>query len=249
MKQLTAYVVDGHEVRIRPAPVERQWMDDSDQRFAYRCLPLNIANAHGWEILCTGAFSAIWDGRPSIDAVHVKARPLGSTPPAISHFGSGALTFHIPCLFQTEPGVDLFVTGPLNRPKDGIAPLSGVIETDWSPYTFTMNWKFTRPNHRIHFEADEPFCHMFPLQRGALEDVTPVIRNLSDAPDLEHEFKLWSERRNAFNAELADPASKAAQEKWQKGYFKGKQPSGGPGSPTHYSRLRLKSFHKKEPDN
>jgi len=143
MKQLTAYIIDGHDVRIRPAPVERQWMDDSDRRFAYRCLPLNIANAHGWELLCTTAFSAIWDGGKSLDSVHVTVGP-DATPSAISHFGSGILTFHVPCLFRTDPGIDLYATGPVNRPKDGIAALSGIIETDWSPYTFTMNWLFTR---------------------------------------------------------------------------------------------------------
>ena len=42
-------------------------------------------------------------------------------------------------------GWNTFVTGPMNGIKDGIAPLSGVIETDWSPYSFTMNWRFTRP--------------------------------------------------------------------------------------------------------
>jgi hypothetical protein len=42
-------------------------MGDSDRRFAYRCLPLNFANAHGWELLCTTAFSVIWDGRESLD--------------------------------------------------------------------------------------------------------------------------------------------------------------------------------------
>jgi len=36
MKSLTAYVIDGHDVRIRPAPVERDWMDSTDERFAYR---------------------------------------------------------------------------------------------------------------------------------------------------------------------------------------------------------------------
>ena len=45
--KLTAYVVDGHTVDIRPAPADREWMDNIDQRFAYRCLPLSIANAHG----------------------------------------------------------------------------------------------------------------------------------------------------------------------------------------------------------
>ena len=243
MNQLIAYVIDGHDLRIRPAPVEREWMDDTDQRFAYRCLPLNIANAHGWEILCPQAFSAIWDGRTGIDAIRIKAK-AGVGPSAISHFGGGILTFHIPCLFRTEPGVDLFATGPINRPKDGIAALSGIIETDWSPYTFTMNWKFTRPNQRVHFEVDEPFCHLFPLARGSLESLTPEIRSLSANPELDREYRIWSESRNVFNAALADPASKAAQEKWQRTYFQGVCPSGAPGPDGHRSRLRLRPFAK-----
>ncbi|MFI4960960.1 MAG: DUF6065 family protein, partial [Hyphomicrobiales bacterium] len=60
--KLTVYIVDGHTVDIRPAPADREWMDNIDQRFAYRCLPLSIANAHGWEILCAAGFTAVWDG-------------------------------------------------------------------------------------------------------------------------------------------------------------------------------------------
>jgi len=242
MKRLTAYVIDGHELHIRPAPVERQWMNNTDQRFAYRCLPLNIANAHGWEILCATAFSAIWDGRANRDAIHIRTRPHGTASQATSHFGSGVLTFHIPCLFRTDPAIDLFITGPLNQPKDGIAPLSGIVETDWAPYTFTMNWKFTRSNQRVHFEAGEAFCHVFPLARGVLESVTPDIRKLSEEPDLECEFKAWSEGRSHFNADLANPDSKAVQEKWQKAYFRGVGPSGSPGPDGHRSRLRLQPF-------
>ena len=36
------------------------------------------------------------------------------------------------------------VTGPFNQPKDAIQPLTAIVETDWAPFTFTMNWKFTR---------------------------------------------------------------------------------------------------------
>jgi hypothetical protein len=42
----------------------------------------------------------------------------------------------------------------LNSPKDGIAPLTGVIETDWLPYPFTMNWQMTRPGS-VRFDKDE----------------------------------------------------------------------------------------------
>ncbi|NTS30635.1 hypothetical protein HQ945_05155 [Phyllobacterium sp. BT25] len=245
MTKLIAYVIDGHDFRIRPAPPDRDWMDGSDQRFAYRCLPLNIANAHGWEIMCNASFSAMWNGHPTTEAIHFRSRD-GKPLPAISHFGRGILTFHVPCLFQTDPGVDLFATGPINRPKDGIAPLTGIIETDWSPYTFTMNWQFTRPGVRVHFSADEPFCHIFPVKRGELEVITPTVQALSTQPELEREYLLWSSGRGQFNAALSDPASKAAKEKWQKSYFQGVCPSGEPAPGGHQSKLRLRAFkHEK----
>ena len=50
--KVTAHVLDGHTLDIRPAPREREWMDRTDQRYADRCLPLDMANAHGWELLC-----------------------------------------------------------------------------------------------------------------------------------------------------------------------------------------------------
>lgn len=239
--ELTAYVIDGHDVQIRPAPVERPWMDDTDQRFAYRCLPLNIANTYGWEILCPAGFSATWDGGNTKDAITITPMP-GQAPPALSHFGHGVLTFQVPCLFQTGRGMDLYVSGPVNRPKDGIAPLSGIIETDWSPYTFTMNWLFTRPHHEVRFEAGEPFCHLFPVRRGEIEDFSPVVRKLSENPDLEREHKLWVENRNAFNADLNTPGSKAVQDGWQKTYFRGMKPSGEPAPVEHRSRLRVQPF-------
>jgi len=34
--------------------------------------------------------------------------------------------------------------GPPNWPKDGVYPLSGLVETDWLPFPFTMNWQMTR---------------------------------------------------------------------------------------------------------
>jgi hypothetical protein len=91
--KLTAYVLDGHTIDIRPAPVDRDWMDKIDQRFAYRCLPLSIANAHGWEILCAAGFTAVWDGGRALDALMVITDD-GDIALALSHFGFGVLTFH-----------------------------------------------------------------------------------------------------------------------------------------------------------
>ncbi len=219
-------------------------MEATSERFAYRCLPLSIANAHGWEILCPSGFVASWNGKPELEGIGMLADP-GAPCPAVSHFGSGILTFHIPCLFRTEPGYDLLVQGPVNRPKHGIAALSGVIETDWSPYTFTMNWIFTRPDTAVRFEKGEPFCHLFPVERGALEEVEPELRRLSDAPELKRSYEAWTENRNRFNADLSLPGSEARAEKWQKLYHRGLNPDGESGTaPDHRTRLRLKPFCK-----
>ena len=170
-------------------------------------------------------FSAQWNGFADKSAIRITPE-LGTVSPAISHFGHGVLTFHVPCLFRTEPGFDLYVTGPINRPKDGIAALTGIVETDWAPYTFTMNWLFTRPDAKVRFQKGEPFCHLFPIERGRLEAVSPELRVLSEDPSLEHEHKTWSASRLAFNADLEKPNSDSAREEWQRNYFRGLDPTG-----------------------
>jgi len=240
--KLIAYLIDGHQVDIRPAPADRDWMDSSDQRFAYRCLPLNIANAHGWEILCPCAFTAIWSGNPGIDQVYIQTADC-APPPAISHFGQGILTFHLPCLFRTERGFDLMVQGPINRPKDSIAPLSGVIETDWAPYSFTMNWKFTRSGARVGFEKGEPFCHIFPVRRGELEAIEPELRLLSENAELKRQFENWTQSRAQFTADLKRADSAASAERWQKHYYRGVDVESEKASiDDHRTRLRLRPF-------
>ena len=77
----------------------------TDDGFAYRCLPLNIANAHGWLILNPAPFIARWNGGSGIDAVDGAATAAGTSVVASSHFGSGVLTFNVNALFRTEAGL------------------------------------------------------------------------------------------------------------------------------------------------
>lgn len=240
--KLTAYTFDRQPFEIRPAPFERDWMDATKDRYAYRCLPLTIANTHGWEILTPAKFGAVWDGGDTMQSIQLIEDPVIKAP-AVSHFGFGILTFHITALFRTDPGFDLMIQGPVNQPKDGIAPLSGIVETDWSPYTFTMNWKFTRKNHPVFFEKGEPFSHIFPVRRGDLENVEPEMRPLSDVPQLKADYDVWNASRNGFIKDLKKPDTEAYAAKWQKLYQQGLMPDGKPQTTTeHRTRLRLKPF-------
>jgi len=138
------------------------------------------------------------------------------------------------------------VQGPINRPKDGIAALSGIIETDWSPYSFTMNWIFTRPDTPVRFEKGEPYCHIFPVSCGALEGLEPKLEVLSADPELKRQHDAWTASRARFNIDLKQPGSDAQSDKWQKLYYRGLAPDGAPTpAQAHRTRLRLKTFKTK----
>lgn len=239
--RLICYPTSGPAPFIRTAPVERDWMGATPEAFAYRCLPLNIANSHGWQILNPTGFMASWNGNAGTDGVAINPMIVGAAPPALSHFGQGILTFHVTGLFRTEPGFDLWVGGPVNEFKDAIQPMSAVVETDWSPFTFTMNWKFTRTNQPIVFAAGEPFCTVFPIQRGLIEQVEPEIREMAADPEVQEAYLKWSADRAAFNKDLQVPGSAAQAAKWQKDYFKG-APGFGIAPPDHRTKLKLKDF-------
>lgn len=238
--RLILYPTSGVAPPVRPAPATRPWMDATPEGFAYRCLPLNIANAHGWEFLCPSTVRARWRGGKEIASIDVEPiEDKGWLP--ISHFGSGVLTFHVGYLARTEPGCDLWVSGPTNAPKDGIQALTGVVETDWTNATFTMNWLFTRADHWVTFEKGEPFCSFFPILRETVDTAEPEIRSLDEAPETRDAFRAWSKSRSTFSADLKTPGTKAREEKWQKDYYLGRVDETRRAE-AHRSKLRLPDF-------
>lgn len=246
--ELTAFRIHKYtSMPIVPAPGARKWMDETNQRFAYRCLPLLIANQSGWFLLNTHKIRAVWNGGKQMrDLTAIcKAGPKDAPCPAMSHFGDGVLTFNLNYLFRTPPGWNLLARGPANMPKDGAAALEGVIETDWAVATFTMNWKMTTPNLPVDFEIGEPICMIVPVRRGEVESFAPTTRELSSEPQLAQEFKLWADSRLNFNKQLVQPGSEAAEEKWQRDYMHGATPSGVT-APQHQVKLAVREFKKRD---
>lgn len=239
--KFTAYAMSERPLPLVPARADRDWMDRTPERFAYRCLPLAIANSFGWEVQSPCAFAATWNGESGPDAIRLRALdgeyPLASF--VDSHFGSGVLTFHTGYLFRTEAEWDTLVTGAYNHPKDGIYPLTGVIETDWLPFTFTMNWRFTRPG-RIEFAKGEPLCVVYPVRKDSLDVVEPEIRDFADAPaDFRREFEAWRDGRANFTVKLKAGDAEVVKQGWQRHYFKGEKPTDDARIPDHKSKLRL----------
>ena len=241
------YLHPGWDPLVRPAESTRPWMDATPESFAYRCLPLNIANAHGWEILSPCDAEAVWTGQPGADGVIVRNAPgTAKQNQAVSLFGQGTVTFHIQALFRTPPGWDLFITGSPNRPKDGIMPLSGVVETDWSPYSFTMNWKFTRRNHRVRFQRGEPVCFGLPrAARRPWSAWTPRSWTWRTTRRCTMTSRHGAGPATSSQANVGQ--ARSPTERWQKRYYRGVGMSDEKPAADHRTRLRLKPFAAGEP--
>lgn len=199
-----------------------------------------MANQAGWVITNPTPLTVIYSGGPSTESLSV-ATPCGNHPLARSHFGSGILTFTIPFLFRTPPGINLWVRGLTNSHKDGAYPIEGVVETDWSPATFTMNWQVTTHKAPVVFAMDEPICMIIPVQRGLAEALTPVREPLSNNSDLHGQYMKWDASRQKFLTMLSKGDPEALRSKWEKGYFLG-QPGLGTPPVDHQTSVRLGPF-------
>ncbi|HEX6490749.1 MAG TPA: DUF6065 family protein [Gaiellaceae bacterium] len=232
---------------ISPAARRRAWMDEAKDHWPNRCLPLLIANESGWTIPNPISFTATWNGDESPEGVRIEfsGEHDPQPPPVVSHFGFGVITWAIPYVFRTPPGYNLLARGPANLPKDGIWPLEGIVETDWAVANFTMNWKLTRIDHSVSFEAGEPFCMIVPQRRGELEAFEPRVRQLESEPGLASEFELFAANRQTMqiNKFLSKHVEELESYKtdWEGHYYRGLAPSGRPAQ-THQTRVSLKKF-------
>ena len=229
-----------------PGKAKREWMDSTKNNFAYKCLPLTIANMHGWDFLCPCDIEIIWNGGSEVRDVRTRHMtpkiPKGQSV-ASSHFGSGTVTFTFPYLFKTPPGWGLMVQGPPNNPKRGITALQGIVETDWLPGTFTMNWKITEPWYTIKFEKGEPICRIMPIKFPDIEEWEFENPPIDSNPELKESYEKWRVKRDALLTHLHEvtPETGDLPETYNDhDYIKGEV--GGATPEHHRSTLKLNRF-------
>lgn len=251
MSRITAYITStsARHFPIEPSPQSRDWMDSTPARFANRCLPLRIANQSGWVIRSGCSFSA---QRTDLDTpgFSVMFEFNDDTPPDAASaiqdlFGQGIMTFHLPYLFRTDPGYALIARGAPNFFVQNAYPLEGVIETDWTPATFTMNWRVLEEGATCVFERGDPLCFIQPIHLGALESVEPQIESIESDTDLNLRYQAWQTSRLAFNK---NPDRRASE--WQKDYYRGpkQQPADEPSiGQAHRTRIKLRHFSMRYP--
>ncbi len=241
-------------MEIRPASNKRDWMDRTVNQFAYRCLPLQIANAAGWELLAPCDILFTWIGSNHKNGLHIHYSDERFHF-ADSAFGNGIITFHSGYIINTsyqrgdEMKYDLWVGGSPNYFYDFMQPLTGIVETWWLPFTFTMNFKIMQPG-TYEIKKGQPIFFIMPIPHE-LPTIEAEIQDLSNKPDLLQEFNEWKERRKGTIASLdhmavtgqgingLDPTKPSTH--WEKNYFRGER-NDGTKIEDHQTKRRMSEF-------
>ena len=216
-------------------------MDDTTSKFAYRCLPLTIANQTGWWVNNPVGFTATWNGfagAGSIKFLFDSGADVWSKW-INDQFGYGIMTWNTPFLFRTKPAESrLLVMGPINRFKHGVQPLTAIIESDWMQMSFTMNYKFTAPHLPVRFDLGEPLFQVIPMATNVcadLETAKVTYMKLSDDKEVHDAYQQWNRSRLEFHRKKA--AGEINPDEWQKDYFKGRDILGRPVTSGHRSKV------------
>lgn len=220
-------------MNIQPANVKRDWMDDTGG-FAYHCLPLNIANRYGWVCHNIKTFIATWDGGLDQDSLTIKQENGEPTQIALSHFGNGIITIPTDFLIKTPNNVSTYIRGISNHAYDNVYPLDGIVETDWLPFTFTMNYKFTEPGS-VTFKKGDPLFMFFPIERTYIENFNIVQKSIHSNEPLMEKLHKYGKARSDYLEHKAETKGKG-----QKFYVSGNVVDEKASITNHRVNLKLK---------
>lgn len=217
---------------------QRDWMNNTNQKYVYRCLPMTIANQCGYTVLNPSSFKAKWNGNDDYNGVEIEHFEDYSFNVPSSHFGNGILTLHVDFIVTTNNENSIYVKGPSNFFRKNINPLEGIVETFWLPFSFTMNYKFYEPGEVI-FEKGTPLFSFFPINLNYIESFNTEIDYIQNDPQFKEKVKAYDQSRdehlkNGFTDGLD----------WQKYYLNGISPGCPHKNKNHKTKLNIKKFVK-----
>ena len=188
-------LVRTHQIspEIKQSRLKRDWMDDTYNKHAYRCLPLSAANVNGWEAILQQDIVVTWEGGNSVPKIVEGDVYRGRTIANCNKIGM--IDFHIGWAFKTEPGYHTWISGSPNYFIDGAVPLTASIPSDWWPDEVQAAWKITKVNEPVVFPAGMPFIFFSVYPSNLMPEMEVEVEYLWDKPNLMNERMAYSDAK------------------------------------------------------
>jgi hypothetical protein len=167
-----AYEEAMHEAVV---PLRDEWRRAWFSEWAYNCLPLTMANRHGFALRSLYGFRVRWNGGPGRGDVRVEMTDANAerihrkAQLTKAQFGMGTFTVQYLWTLRTPRNVNLLVGPVPNHMIDGIVPMAAVVESDNLRRDFGFTIRVTRKNRWISVPRGSWLAWVMPYPRHFID--------------------------------------------------------------------------------
>lgn len=175
MINLTVYKLSENSANIEPLSAKRDWMDETEEKHAYRCFPLALTNQLGWAISFPEDITFMWDGIISTFPDNVKI--LQGEKYCTTGRGNATISFNTGLTFRTDKNYSLLSYPAPNYFLDGATPFTTLMSTSFFEGPLPVSWRITKPYTPITIKAGEPVIAVVPISLTDLHGSTLSIKS------------------------------------------------------------------------
>lgn len=178
-KEIKVYKVYEHQANIEQTKIQRDWLEDLQDRHGYKCFPMALANTIGWTLSLKHDVEFEWDGIVDTSPDHVKIYKGGE---GICHAnrGNATISFDTGLIFKTDKNTSLLSIPTPNNFIDGITPYTNIISSSFFDFPLPVAWRITKPNYRFFIKAGDPIITIIPISIKNIMDYEVGIYNMED---------------------------------------------------------------------
>jgi hypothetical protein len=216
MSILKVYKRHDDALIVNPLPVQRDWMDDTPGKHAYRCYPVTTANTVGWTLSAPFDISFVWDGINDTTGDHIKV--IEGVENTYTGRGQSSLSINSGIIIESEKDISVLTITPQNYFYKDFEVISSLISTSFMDKEFPVAIKALTPNKTITIKAGQPIATIIPISLTRLKDQTVEVLDFVESEEYNNRIKSYGDAAQAINksGEWTDWYRDAVNEKGEK---------------------------------
>lgn len=180
MHNIKAYKINSRSANLSQIGLKRDWMDETFDKHAYRCVPVTLSNGLGWGISFPEDISFIWDGITDTTPNHIKI--LSGEKYCSLGRGNATLSFNTELYLRTSDNVSLLHMPVPNQFIEGIQAYTTIISSSFFNSPFPCAIRVTSPNKIITIKANEPIVAIIPISLSEINNSTIEYEDIKKFP-------------------------------------------------------------------
>lgn len=197
MSILKAYKRHDDALIIEPLPVQREWMDATPDRHAYRCYPVTTSNTVGWSLSAPYDISFIWDGINDVTGDHINI--FDGAENCYTGRGQSSISINSGIILRSDQDISVLTITPQNYFYEDFEVISSLISTSFLETEFPLAIKARTPNKLITIKAGQPIATILPISLTRLKEESVEILDFVENEEYENRLKSYGEAAQVIN--------------------------------------------------